>query len=69
MQACEGKLHLGFHAHRAHDAAVSAAGGDEIQERRLADAGLSTQHERPAVPGTHVVQQLAQRLALGAATT
>jgi hypothetical protein len=46
------------------DALPSAAFQPEVQERGLARAGLSVQHQRSAVPGARVTQEALEHLSL-----
>ena len=42
MEAREGQLHLGLHAHRPHDGQVRRRLDQVVQQRRLADSGLAS---------------------------
>ena len=58
MERRKGKLHLRLDAERAEDAIALAALGDVVQERCLADAGLSADHQRCALARAYRGQQL-----------
>ena len=67
MQPGERELHLGLDAGRAHDPTPGGVREEMIEERRLADAGLTAKDERATRAGAGTGDQLIQRLALGAA--
>ena len=68
MEGGVGELHLRLDADSSRDPEVGPGLEGKLQQRRLAHAGLSPNHERPAAPRPHVVEQPFQRLALGAPT-
>ena len=45
MQAREGQLHLGLHAHRPHDGQLRRRLDEVLQQRRLPDPGLAPQNQ------------------------
>ena len=49
MQAGEGQLHLRLDACRAHDGHRRCGRDQVLQQRGLADSGLTAQHQRPAL--------------------
>lgn len=60
MQAGERDLHLGLRAGNPHDPTPGAHRRQVVQQRRLADARLTAQHEHTAAAAPHVVQQTTQ---------
>ena len=65
LQHREGELHLRLHARRPDDLAPRRALHQMVQQRALADAGLTAQHQRPARARAHARHELIQRRALG----
>ncbi len=64
MQPAVGELHLGLDANRTRDAATFGMLGQIIEERGLAHARLTAEHDDSALPGPSVGQELVERLAL-----
>ncbi len=61
------QFHLGLHARCTRDATRNNPVGQVIQQRGLADTGLSPQHEGSALPGTYGIDELVEDPALVAA--
>ena len=64
LQPRERELHLRLDARGVRDAASGRAPHEVLQQRALADARLTAQHQRPARAGAHARDQLIQRRAL-----
>ena len=54
MQRRERQLHLRLHAHGPRDQAPRGPPGQVVKQRGLAHAGLTAQHQGPALTGPHV---------------
>ena len=66
LQPCVGELHLRFDAGRTGASTPRRVPHQILQQRALADPGLSPQHQLPALAGAHTRHQLIQRRALAA---
>jgi hypothetical protein len=64
MHPRERQLHLGLDPRRTRDPTSGRPLSQVRQQRRLADAGLPANHQRPASPLAHAVKQPLQRVAL-----
>jgi hypothetical protein len=58
------ELRLGFDTDRAYDLHLHRLPGQMVEQRRLAHAGLTAQHQHPTAPVAHLAQQAVQRLQL-----
>jgi hypothetical protein len=65
MQAGEGQLHLGFHAHRSHDGEVRRGLEQVLEQRRLPDPRLASEDQGPALATSDILKQPVERGALG----
>ena len=63
MQAGEGQLHIRLDPHRPHDGRIRRRRDQVFQQRRLADPGLSPQHQRPALTAPDRRDQVIQQRA------
>ena len=64
MQPRVRKLHLGLDADSPEDLALQRPLSQVLQQHRLADPGLTAQHERSALASADGVHQLIDRRAL-----
>jgi len=64
MQACVGKFHLSLDAGRSQHLAVAGLLDNPFQQRRLAHAGFTAQHENPAPTRPDIGEELGERTRL-----
>jgi hypothetical protein len=68
VQRCERQLHLGLHTLGAQDTRVIGACRHVVDQRGLADARLTTEHQCAAAPIARGGQQLVELRAFGSST-
>jgi hypothetical protein len=68
MQPGERQFHLRLHAGDARHLAPLCVAGQVFKQRRLADAGLTVQHEHPALARPDGARQAVKDVALGLPT-
>ena len=66
MQAGEGELHLGLHAGCAHHPELRRLLDEVLEQRRLADTRLTTDHQCPAFARADGLDQPVEHVAFAA---
>jgi hypothetical protein len=68
VQTGESELHLGFHPRALDDGQIRRRADGVLEQGRLPDPSLASQHQHPAPAGSHVAEQRVESVALAAPT-